>query len=208
MYQLYTWSTPNGRKASIMLEELGVEFEVKPVDLSANESSSTAFLAVNPHGKIPALVDTEAGRTIVESGAIMLYLGEKHGRFLGDEAQRWETVQWVMWQMSALGPVLGQTHHFYFYNKGKAPYAEERFRTAARGLYGVLDKRLEARDYIVDAYGVADMICFPWIARWPRQGIELTDYPNVLAWYRQLAERPAVQRGYAIPVSDEIPMPS
>lgn len=205
MYDLYTWSTPNGRKASIMLEELGVEYTVKPVDLSQGQSASQEFRAINPHGKIPVLVDNSNGVTVIESGAILLYLGQKHGQLIGEGAAGWETIQWVMWQMSALGPVLGQTHHFLFYNRGKAPYAEERFHGAAQGLYALLDTHLADRDYIAGAYGAADIICFPWIARFERQQINIHAYPNVVNWYRRVAVRPGVQRGYAVPIQEDVP---
>ena len=205
MYKLYTWSTPNGRKVSIMLEELEASYETAPVPIGAEGTQSDAFKQINPFGKIPALTDLETGRTIVESGAIMLYLAEKHGRFLGEGDARLDAIQWIMWQMGALGPMLGQVHHFSFYNKGKAPYAEERFFGVTQELYRILDHRLAGSRWIAGEYGVADMICFPWIARFPRQGIDLKEYPNVAAWYRSIRARPAVQRGYSVPTPEEIP---
>ena len=206
MYRLYTWSTPNGRKASILLEELGVSYETVATPLGAEGTQSDAYKQVNRFGKIPALVDLETGRTIVESGALMLYLAEKHGRFLGEGSARWDVMEWVMWQMGALGPILGQTHHFHFYNPGVAPYAEERFLGITQELYGVLEAHLSARDWLAGSdYSIADMICFPWIARHPRQGVALEDYPNLQRWYRAIAARPAVRRGYAVPTPDDIP---
>ncbi len=205
MHHLYTWSTPNGRKASIMLEELGVPYDVTPVDITQGQSRTPDYLAINPHGRIPVLTDHSTGMTLFESGAILLYLCKKHGRFIGEGAAGWEAIQWVMWQMGQLGPFLGQTHHFLYFNRGKAPYAEERFRNLARGLYEVLDQRLADRPYIVGEYGVADIISFPWIARFERQEIDLRAFPNVLDWYRRIADRPAVQRGYSVPTPEPIP---
>ena len=207
MYRLYTWSTPNGRKASILLEELGVPYEVSPVPIGPEGTQSAAYKTVNRFGKIPALADLEEGRVIVESGALMLYLAEKHDRFRGEGAARWDVMEWVMWQMGALGPILGQTHHFHFYKPGEAPYAEERFLKVAAELYAILDAHLARREWIAGAYSIADMICFPWIARWPRQGVTLNDYPNILPWYRRISARPAVQKGYGVPHPEEIPQP-
>lgn len=205
MYDLYTWSTPNGRKASIMLEELEAEYAVHAVDIAQGETRTPEFLAVNPHAKIPVLIDRSNGVKVVESGAILLYLGQKHGRFVGDGAAGWESIQWVMWQMSALGPVLGQAHHFLYFNRGQSLYAEQRFQELARGLYGVLDAHLADRDHIAGEYGVADMAAFPWITRFERHFVDIAAYPNVVAWYRRLAARPAVARGYAVPTPEAIP---
>jgi GST-like protein len=208
MIDLYTWGTPNGRKVSIMLEELGVEYSVKPVDIGSDEQFQPSFLMVSPNNKIPAIFDQETGQTLMESGAILLYLAEKHGRFLGTGDRRWRAIEWLMWQMGGLGPMAGQAHHFLHFNPGKAPYAEDRYGIETRRLYGVLDRRLAGRDFIVDDYTIADIACWPWISRFEWQQIDLADFPNVRDWYRRIASRPAVQRGYAVPKdAGPIPMP-
>jgi len=208
MIDLYTWTTPNGRKVSILLEELGVEYAVHGVNIGEGEQFDPAFLAIAPNNKIPAIIDREAGVELMESGAIMLYLAEKYGRFLEVGEGRLRVVEWLMWQMGGIGPFLGQVHHFLKFNPGKAPYAEERFSKEARRLYGVLDRRLEGRDFIAGEYSIADMATWPWISRFEWQQIDLGEFPNVRDWYVRIAERPAVQRGYQVPkfVTD-VPMP-
>ncbi|KUP94281.1 glutathione S-transferase family protein [Tritonibacter horizontis] len=198
MIDLYTWTTPNGRKISILLEELGVPYTVQAVDITRDAQFDAAFLAISPNNKIPAIRDRETGVTLMESGAILIYLAEKYDRFLPQE-DRYEIYEWLMWQMAGFGPMLGQAHHFLKYNSGKAPYAEERFATEARRLYSVLDQRLQDRDYIVGDYSIADIACWPWASRYEWQQIDLSAYPNVRNWYRRIAERPAVVRGYHIP---------
>ena len=208
MYDLYTWSTPNGRKVSIMLEELGAEYSVKSIDITKDEQFQPSFLMVSPNNKIPALFDQETGMTLMESGAILLYLAEKHGAFLGTGDRRWRVIEWLMWQMGGLGPMAGQAHHFLQFNPGKAPYAEERYFNETKRLYGVLETRLQGRDYIVDEYSIADMACWPWISRFEWQRIDLEAFPCVKAWYKRVAERPAVLRGYQVPKdAGPIPMP-
>lgn len=207
--ELYTWTTPNGRKVSIMLEELGVPFAVHAIDITKDEQFAPEFLAISPNNKIPAIVDRRNGMTLMESGAILLYLADSYGAFMpADPTRRWHVVEWVMWQMGGLGPMLGQAHHFLKYNRGKAPYAEERYHAEAERLYQVLDRRLEGRDYVVDDYSIADMAIWPWISRFEWQQIDLRDYPNVLRWYLAIAGRPAVRAGYdqPHPVS-HIPIP-
>ncbi|SMY08027.1 glutathione S-transferase family protein [Flavimaricola marinus] len=208
MIDLYTWTTPNGRKVSIMLEELGVPYMVHPINIGKDEQFAPDFLKIAPNNRIPAIVDQETGQTLMETGAIMLYLGQKHGRFLGEGDNYWRMIEWLMWQMGGLGPMLGQVHHFVKYNPGKSEYAEERYSKEASRLYRVLNARLEGRDYIADEYTIADMACWPWVSRFEWQGIDLAGFPNVRDWYLRLADRPAVQRGYQIPhfVTD-IPMP-
>jgi len=206
---LYTWTTPNGRKVSIMLEELGVDYNVHPIDISKGEQFDPDFLKIAPNNRIPAIVDHDTGIQMMETGAIMLYLAEKYGKFLPtDEKDRWAAIEWLMWQMGGMGPMLGQVHHFVKYNPGKSEYSEERYSKEARRLYGVLDRRLEGRDFIVGTYPITDMATFPWIARHDWQQIDLNDFPNVRDWYVRIAERPAVQKGYQVPkyVTD-IPMP-
>lgn len=212
MIDLYTWTTPNGRKVSILLEELGVPYEVHSINIGEGEQHAPEFLKISPNNRIPAIVDRDTGLSLMESGAIMLYLGQKHGRFLCDGDEYWRMMEWLMWQMGGLGPMLGQVHHFVKYNKGKSEYAEERYSTEGQRLYRVLNTRLEGRDFIAGSgrgeYTVADMACWPWVSRFEWQEIDLNDYPNVRDWYVRIAERPAVQKGYQVPkyVSD-IPMP-
>ncbi|MFG6560523.1 MULTISPECIES: glutathione S-transferase family protein [unclassified Sulfitobacter] len=207
MIDLYTWTTPNGRKVSILLEELGIDYNVHAIDIGKDEQYAPEFLKISPNNKIPAIVDHDTGVSLMESGAIMVYLAEKHGRFLPEGlAARAEVMQWLMWQMGGFGPMAGQAHHFLHFNPGKAAYAEERFRAEVKRLYGVLDKQLEGRDHICGAYSIADMACWPWVSRYEWQQIDLADYPNVRAWYQRLRARDAVQKGYHVPkVMGEIP---
>lgn len=206
MIDLYTWTTPNGRKVSILLEELGLPYEVHAVDIGKDEQFAPEFLAISPNNRIPAIVDRDTGRSLMESGAIMLYLAEKHDRFLGSD--RWTTLEWLMWQMGGVGPMLGQVHHFVKYNPGRSDYAEARYSTEARRLYGVLDRRLEGRDFVADVYGIADMAIWPWISRFDWQEIALSEFPNLRDWYLRIADRDAVQKGYDIPRHvSPIPLP-
>jgi GSH-dependent disulfide-bond oxidoreductase len=204
---LYTWSTPNGRKISIALEELGVQYTVHAIDIGKNQQFDPSFLAISPNNKIPAIVDRDTGRAMMESGAILLYLADKYGKLMG--ADRWETLQWLMWQMGGAGPMLGQAHHFLRFNPGKAPYAEERFKTEAARLYGVLDVRLGDHEFLADDYSIADIATWPWISRYEWQQIDPAAYPNVMRWYLAIADRPAVQRGYDVPAKvGDIPRPA
>ncbi|AYE87895.1 MAG: glutathione S-transferase N-terminal domain-containing protein [Sulfitobacter sp.] len=207
MIDLYTWTTPNGRKVSILLEELGIDYNVHPINISKDEQHSPDFLKISPNNKIPAIVDHDTGVSLMESGAIMVYLAEKYGRFLPEgQAARAEVMQWLMWQMGGFGPMAGQAHHFLHFNPGKAAYAEDRFGAEVKRLYGVLDKQLEGRDHICGEYSIADMACWPWVSRYEWQQIDLADYPNVRAWYQRLRARDAVQKGYHVPkVMGEIP---
>jgi GST-like protein len=209
MIDLYTWTTPNGRKVSIMLEELGVEYTPHAINIGAGEQQAPEFLAISPNNKIPAIVDNDNGTVLMESGAILLYLADKYQKFMPtDEASRWRAMEWLMWQMGGIGPFLGQVHHFVHYNAGKAPYAEERFTKEAHRLYGVLNTRLAGRDYMIDEYSIVDMATWPWISRFEWQQMDLNLYPNVRDWYVRIAERPAVQRGYHVPKKvNEVPMP-
>ena len=210
MIDLYTWTTPNGRKVSILLEELGVPYTVKSINISKDEQFAPDFLKIAPNNRIPAIVDHETGVQMMETGAIMLYLAQKYDQFQAKGDGYWQMVEWLMWQMGGLGPMLGQVHHFVKYNAGKAPYAEERYSNEARRLYKVLNTQLEGRDYVAGdgkgIYTIADMSMWPWISRHDWQGIDLADFPNVQGWYMRLLERPAVQRGYHIPKKvNEIP---
>jgi GST-like protein len=212
MIDLYTWTTPNGRKVSILLEELGVPYKVYPIDISKDEQFAPDFLKIAPNNRIPAIVDHDTGIQMMETGAIMLYLADKYGKFQTTGAEYWKMVEWLMWQMGGLGPMLGQVHHFVKYNKGKSEYGEQRYSTEARRLYRVLNERLEGRDYIAGdgrgLYTIADMACWPWVSRFEWQEIDLNEFPNVRDWYLRLAERPAVQAGYHVPkFTTEVPMP-
>ena len=209
MIDFYTWSTPNGRKVSIMLEECGLPYRAHAIDISKDEQFQPAFLKISPNNRIPAIVDNDNGLALFESGAILMYLAEKTGKFWSREpAAHWHTVQWLMWQMGGAGPMLGQVHHFVKYNAGKAPYAEERFLKEGKRLYGVLDRRLAEAPYVAGEYSIADMSIWPWISRFEWQTIDLATYPNVKRWYTAIAARPAVVKGYHVPVKQPgIPMP-
>ena len=209
MIDFYTWTTPNGRKVSIMLEELGLPYTTHAINIGEGEQMAPDFLKIAPNNKIPAIVDNDNGMTLMESGAILMYLAEKTGKFLPTDADaRWHTIEWLMWQMGGPGPFLGQVHHFVKYNKGKSAYAEERYLTEARRLYGVLDRRLADHEYIVDDYSIADIAVWPWISRFDWQTLNLNEFPNVKRWYLDIAARPAVQTGFHIPKKvQEIPMP-
>ena len=210
MIELYSWTTPNGRKVSIMLEELGLPYNAHAINITKGEQHAPEFLKLSPNNRIPAIIDTETDVTMMESGAIMIYLAEKTGRFLSSDFKtRLKTLEWLMWQMGGVGPMFGQVHHFVKYNPGKAPYAEERYLNEAKRLYGVLDKRLGESEYMgSDEYSIADMATWPWAARFDWQTIDLNEYPNVKRWYLAIAGRPAVQRGWDVPKKvQEIPMP-
>lgn len=210
MIDLYTWSTPNGRKASIMLEEVGLPYTAHPIDIGKGEQFQPEFLKVSPNNRIPAIVDRDNGLTLFESGAILIYLADKSGKLLAREGEaRWRAIEWLMWQMGGAGPIFGQAHHFLKYNRGKAPYAEERFAEETKRLYGVLDRQLAANACVAGKdYTVADVAIWPWVSRFEWHIGELKDYPNVVRWYREVAARPAVQRGYHVPTKQpEIPMP-
>jgi GST-like protein len=170
---------------------------VFPVDIGKDEQFSADFLKISPNNKIPAIVDKSNGRSMMESGAILLYLADKEDRFWGDD--RWETIEWLMLQMGGIGPMLGQAHHFLKFNPGKAPYAEDRYRNEAHRLYGVLDRRLADREYLSGSYSIADMATWPWISRYEWHDIDWNDFPNLKNWYLKLSSREAVQRGYDVP---------
>ncbi len=210
MIDLYTWTTPNGRKASIALEELGLPYSAHAIDIGRDEQFLPDFLRISPNNKIPAMVDHDTGVALMESGAILVYLADKTGRLLPREGEaRYRVLEWLMWQMGGVGPMLGQAHHFLHFNKGKAPYAEERFRNEARRLYGVLDKRLTGREFVADAFSIADIAIWPWITRFEWQEVDLNDFPDVKRWYLAMAARPAFQKGFHVPkfMHDIIPTP-
>ena len=204
MIDLYTAATPNGKKVSIMLEETGLPYRVRVLDLSALEQKEPWFLAINPNGRIPAIEDDERDVRIFESGAILLYLAEKTGRFLpSDPAERAGCVQWLMFQMSGLGPMQGQLHVFLKYAPEKIPYAIKRYSAETERLYGVLDSRLSEADYLGGEYSIADMAAWPWIDahRWAEMSLE--DFPSLRAWHERVGKRPGVVRGKNIPGDEE-----
>ena len=205
---LYTWATPNGRKVSIMLEELGLDYNVIPIDITKGEQHDLDFVSFSPNNKIPAIIDYETGLKMMESGAILMYLAKKTGLFLSQtDGQYWEEMQWLMFQMGHVGPMLGQTHHFVKFNPGKSPYAEERYKNENIRLYKVLNKRLKERKFICEDYSIVDIATWPWISRYEFQQMDLNDYPSLKAWYMRIASRPAVQRGYAVPLDQPVPLP-
>ena len=209
MIDLYTWATPNGRKVSIMLEEVGLPYAPHPVDITSDQRFDPAFLAISPNNKIPAIVDRETGISVMESGAILLYLARKSGRLLPEgEGACWTAMQWLFWQVSGLGPMLGRVEHFHHFHPGRAPYAEQVYREEAERLHSVLERRLAEAEYLAGDYSVADIAVWPWIARFPRHGIDLNAFPDILRWYRAIAARPAVRRGYQVPhLTEDLPMP-
>jgi GST-like protein len=208
MIDLYTWSTPNGRKVSIMLEECGLPYEVHPIDITKDQQFQPEFLKISPNNKIPAIVDRDNGWSVFESGAILIYLAEKTGRMMpSDPRLRVQTLEWLMFQMGGVGPMLGQAHHFLRFNPGKAPYSEKRYGDEAKRLYGVLDRRLAEAEFLAGEYSIADIATFPWIARFEWHGVDWAHYPHLKRWYAAVASRPAVQRGYQVP-KDVGPIPS
>lgn len=204
MIYLYTWTTPNGRKASIMLEELELPYHAHFINILKDEQFTDEFTKISPSSLIPAIVDPDGpGRqevSVFESGAILIYLAEKTGRLYPTEPlARTRTTQWLMWQMGNFGPMLGQAHHFLKFNPGKAPYAEQRYHEKAERLYGELDRRLAEAEFVAGAdYTIADIAIYPWAARNEWHQISLGDYPNVKRWYELVGARPAVERGMAV----------
>ena len=201
--ELHYWPTPNGHKISIMLEECGLPYELKPVNISKGEQFRPEFLAIAPNNRMPAIVDPDGpgGKPICvfESAAILQYLGRKTGKFYPtDERQRVEVEQWLMWQMGGLGPMAGQCHHFRNYAPEKIAYAIDRYTNEVNRLYGVLNKRLADRDFIAGAYSIADMASFPWAKLWANQGQDIANFPHMKAWIDRCLGRPAVERGLAV----------
>jgi GST-like protein len=209
MIDLFTWSTPNGRKVSIALEELELPYRVQSVDITKDEQFNPKFLMISPNNKIPAIVDAQNGVTLMESGAILTYLADLTGKLLPKEGEkRYRVLEWLSWQHGGVGPMFGQLHTYRKFNRDKAPFAEGRFMSEVKRLYSVLDKRLAGRRYIADEYSIADIAVWPWVSRFEWQEIDLNDYPNVCRWYSTIANRPAVQRGYKIPnQAENVPIP-
>ena len=204
MIDVYSWATPNGHKVHIMLEECGLSYRAHPVNIGEGDQFKPEFLAISPNNRIPAITDSDGpdGKPIsmFESGAILVYLAGKTGRFLGKtDRARYDTLQWLMWQMGGVGPMLGQTHHFRNYAPEKIEYAINRYTKETGRLYGVLDKQLTKCKYIAGAdYTIADIATWPWIRSWKNQGVEMSDFPNVKRWFETIEARPAVQRGVKV----------
>ena len=204
MIELYTWSTPNGRKVSIMLEELGLPYNVHPINIGKDDQFTKEFIAISPNSKIPAIVDSEGpdGKPIsmMESGAILIYLAEKTGKLVpAVKRDAYVALQWLMFQMGGVGPMFGQVHHFLRAAKEPVPYAIERYTKETRRLYAVLDDRLKDREYLAGEYSIADIATYPWVARYEWHKTRLEDFPDVKRWYAAISERPAVKKGMAIP---------
>jgi GST-like protein len=204
MIEVYSWATPNGHKVHIMLEECGLPYRVHAIDIGAGDQFDPAFLAISPNNKIPAIVDPDGPEgqpiSLFESGAILLYLAGKTGKFLPEGVSaKYEVLQWLMFQMGGVGPMLGQAHHFRIYAPERIPYAIDRYTNEARRLYGVMDKRLARSKYLGgSAYSIADIAVFPWLRSWKNQGIDWNDYPNLKGWFDEIAGRPAVKRGVEV----------
>lgn len=209
MIDLYTWNVPNGRKVSIMLEETGLPYHAHAVDLSKDEQFKPEFVEISPYSKVPVIVDHDSGMSIIESGAILLYLADKSGKFLPAAGEPyWRVMEWLMFQVGNVGPLLGQTHHFVHFNPGKSEYAEKRYLEQNRRIYAALDRRLGEREFLAGDYSIADIATWPWIARYKWQTMDLNAYPALKRWYIAIAKRPAVQRGYHIPQQvQELPIP-
>ncbi len=214
MIDVYTWATPNGHKVHIMLEECALPYRVVPVDIGSGAQFEQHFLQISPNNKIPAIVDPDGPdgqpMSLFESGAILLYLAGKTGRLLpADVRGKYEVLQWLMFQMGSVGPMLGQAHHFRLYAPEKLPYAIERYTREAQRLYGVINRRLAASTYLGGKdYSIADIAVFPWLRSWKNQGIELSDYPHLKGWFDEIAKRPAVQRGLEVLAQQRQPLTS
>jgi len=204
MIDLYTWTTPNGRKVSIMLEELGLPYRVHPIDIGKGDQFKPEYVAINPNSKIPAMVDPDGPEgtplRMMESGAILIYLAEKTGRFLPQAGSaRYAVLEWLMFQMGGVGPIFGQVHHFLRAAKEPVPYAIERYGKETRRLYGVLNARLAQAEYLAGEYSIADIATYPWVARYEWHKTHLEDFPNVKRWFDAISARPAVERGMKVP---------
>ena len=205
MIELHTWPTPNGRKITIMLEELQIAYIVKTVDIYNNEQFSDNFSLISPSNKIPAIIDSENKQSIFESGAILLYLANKYNKFLSPK-YHWETIQWLMFQTSQVGPLLGQAHQFLYYHPDQSKFVEEKYINYAKRIYQTLNERLKENEYLATEYSIADISTWPWIARFEKQRITLNHYPDVLRWYKAIMKRSAVIKGYnAVGKKEDIP---
>ena len=197
MIDLYTWPTPNGRKVSILLEELKLKYNIHPVNINKNEQFKKKFTKISPSNKIPAIIDKEQGISIFETGAIMLYLSSKYNKFCSKK-NHLEIMQWFFFQISQVGPFLGQAHQFLYYNKGKSSFAEKKYIDYVKRVYESLDKRLEKNRYLGIEYSIADIATWPWVARFEIHRVNLKKYKNVLKWYNLISQRPAVIKGYNV----------
>ena len=206
MINLYTWPTPNGRKISILLEELQIPYKVIPINIEKDEQFSKEFSLISPNNKIPVITDLETKTNIFESGAIMLYLANKYRKYLSDKSY-WPIMEWFMFQLTQVGPYLGQAHQFLYYHSGKSKFAEDRYINYVKRVYRTLDSRLENSEYLGIEYSIADIATWPWVARFERHRVDLKNYPNVLRWYKLIADRPAVIKGYnVVGKFEEIPL--
>ncbi len=207
MIDLYTWPTPNGRKISILLEELEILYNVIPVDITNDEQFSKEFSVISPTNKIPAIVDNESNQSIFETGAIMLYLSKKYNKFIPKQ-HYYEVMQWFFFQISQVGPYLGQAHQFLHYHSGKSIFAEEKYKNYVKRVYKTLDQRLSNNEYLGIEYSIADIATWPWIARFEIHKADLNQFPHILRWYKIISERSAVIRGFNV-IGDlnKIPMP-
>jgi GSH-dependent disulfide-bond oxidoreductase len=200
MIDLYTFSTPNGRKASVMLEEVELPYNVHKIDITQQQQFTPEYIAINPNSKIPAIVDQETGIKVFESGAILIYLAEKTGKLLPTEQKsRFQVLEWLMFQMGGVGPMFGQLNHFKRFAPEKLPYAIERYEKETLRIYGVLDKQLQDNEFICGNYSIADVATYPWVAIYEFQGLTLDNYPNLKRWVEMVQQRPAVQRGMQVP---------
>ena len=197
MINLYTWPTPNGRKISILLEELQVPYKVIPINIEKDVQFSKEFSLISPNNKIPAITDLETKTNIFESGAIMLYLSNKYRKYLSDKSY-WPIMEWFMFQLTQVGPYLGQAHQFLYYHSGKSKFAEDRYINYVKRVYRTLDSRLENSEYLGIEYSIADIATWPWVARFERHRVDLKNYPNVLRWYKLISKRSAVIKGYNV----------
>ena len=197
MINLYTWPTPNGRKISILLEELEIPYKVIPINIEKDEQFSKEFSLISPNNKIPAITDLETKTNIFESGAIMLYLANKYRKYLSDKTY-WPIMEWFMFQLTQVGPYLGQAHQFLYYHSGKSKFAEDRYINYVKRVYRTLDSRLENSEYLGIEYSIADIATWPWVARFERHRVDLKNYPNVLRWYKLISKRSAVIKGYNV----------
>ncbi len=197
MINLYTWPTPNGRKISILLEELQIPYKVIPINIEKDEQFSKEFSLISPNNKIPAITDLETKTNIFESGAIMLYLANKYRKYLSDKSY-WSIMEWFMFQLTQVGPYLGQAHQFLYYHSGKSKFAEDRYINYVKRVYRTLDSRLENSEYLGIEYSIADIATWPWVARFERHRVDLKNYPNVLRWYKLISKRSAVIKGYNV----------
>ena len=210
MIDLYSWFTPNGRKVSIMLEETGLEYQVHPIAINKGEQNDPEFLKIGPNNKIPVIVDQSNGLSIMESAAILQYLGKKSSKFMPTEGDDyWKMQEWLMFQMASVGPMMGQVHTFVHYQGGENIEASERYVNETKRIYGVMNKQLSGREYFLDwGYSIVDIAIFPWVGRFDWQTVNLNEYENVKRWYLKIKDRPAVIKGWNVPENDQpMPMP-